>query len=280
MRLLPIALSILLTTAAFSTASAQAPRPPQAPPPAGKQQPGKQQAQPAMPPPAPAAPYNPVAITLPKPLADPAFEAFRKQLGEIAKRKDRPGLAKLVVAQGFFWEGEKGDKAAKNKPGIDNLSSAIKLGGKGFGWEILAGYAADPTAMPFPNRKDVFCAPADPTFSDQDFQALFKGSKTEPYEWGFMVADGVEVRSGPQPNAPVVEKLGLHFVRVMSDAEPPPTGQKPDPNQVPPIKIVAPSGKTGFIPVDALASLGNDQLCYLKDAAGWKITGFVGGDMP
>ena len=29
--------------------------------------------------------------------------------------------------------------------------------------------------------------------------------------------------------------------------------------------------------IDALSPLGNDQLCYSKEGAGWKISGFVGG---
>ena len=48
---------------------------------------------------------------------DPSFEAFRRHLGEVAKRKDRGGLARLVIAQGFFWEGERGDKADRRKSG-------------------------------------------------------------------------------------------------------------------------------------------------------------------
>ena len=35
-----------------------------------------------------------------------------------------------LVAQNFFWMGEKGDKADKKKPGIDNLAKAIQLDGK------------------------------------------------------------------------------------------------------------------------------------------------------
>src|SRR5258708_31184202 len=113
MRLYPIALSALLLAVAVSTASAQAPRPGQAPPPGAKPQ--------AAPPPvAPAKPYKVIAITLPVAMNDPSFAAFRKQLADVAKRKDRAGLAKLVVAQGFFWAGQKADKAATNKPGIDN----------------------------------------------------------------------------------------------------------------------------------------------------------------
>src|SRR2546428_6468956 len=61
---------------------------------------------------APAAPkpYKPVAITLPKPVTDPSFEAFRKQLAGIAQKKDRAALARLV-ARSFFWVPEDRDIA-------------------------------------------------------------------------------------------------------------------------------------------------------------------------
>jgi hypothetical protein len=29
--------------------------------------------------------------------------------------------------------------------------------------------------------------------------------------------------------------------------------------------------------MDAIAPLGGDQMCYTKDAGGWKITGYLGG---
>ena len=57
--------------------------------------------------PAPAAPYQPVMITPPKQMTDESFEAMRKQLGEAVQRKDRAAMARLVVAQGFFWQREK-----------------------------------------------------------------------------------------------------------------------------------------------------------------------------
>jgi hypothetical protein len=79
------------------------------------------------------------------------------------------------------------------------------------------------------------------------------------------------VHSGPQPNTPVVEKLGMHFVRVMPDAAP---GNQQNPT----IRVVTPSGKTGFVPAEELNQLGNDQLCYSKEAGGWKISGYIGGD--
>jgi hypothetical protein len=44
------------------------------------------------------------------------------------------------------------------------------------------------------------------------------------------------------------------------------------------VRIVTPSGKTGFVAAEAIAPLGNDQICYVKDAAGWKIAGYIGGE--
>lgn len=55
------------------------------------------------PPMAPIKPFKPVAETPPAPFNDPSFVAFRKTLGDVAERKDRAALAKLVVSQGFFW---------------------------------------------------------------------------------------------------------------------------------------------------------------------------------
>ena len=55
------------------------------------------------PPPPPIKPYTPVAAKPPVAYDDAAFVAFRKQLADVAAKKDRSALAKLVVAQGFFW---------------------------------------------------------------------------------------------------------------------------------------------------------------------------------
>lgn len=103
--------------------------------------------------PAKPAPYKPVAVTAPQAPNDAALEALRKQLGEVAQHKDRAALTKLVVGQGFFWIGEKGDRADKRKSGIDNLAAALGLKNKdGAGWDMLASFADDPTGAPLPNR--------------------------------------------------------------------------------------------------------------------------------
>jgi len=80
------------------------------------------------------------------------------------------------------------------------------------------------------------------------------------------------VRAVPQANGPVIEKLGSVFVRIATEnTSNPPTF----------LRVVTPSGKTGFVSVDSVAPIGNDQLCYVKEAGDWKIGGYVGaGDVP
>jgi hypothetical protein len=41
---------------------------------------------------------------------------------------------------------------------------------------------------------------------------------------------------------------------------------------------VTPSGKVGFVLEEFISSLDSDQLCYIKDATGWKIAGYAGND--
>jgi hypothetical protein len=233
----------------------------------------KQPPQKGPPPPAPAKPYTPIAIKLPALFNDASFEAFRKQLGEVAAKKDRAALSQLVVAQGFFWDGEKGNQADAKKSGVDNLAQAIGLSGKQpVGWDMLQGMAQDPTAAAYPGKQGVMCAPADPQFDEKQLEALAKSTGTDPGDWAYPLDTDTEVRSAPRHDAPADGKLGMHLVRVMIDQKAPPT----PPGQVPLIRIVLPTGKVGFVSADALSPLGNDQVCYVKDGAGWKITGFIG----
>ena len=88
------------------------------------QQPGLPPLKP--PPPPPIKPYAAVPANPPVPYGDASYQDFRKQLTDIAAKKDRGELAKIVVAKGFFWMQEK-DVADPKKPGIDNLAKAINL---------------------------------------------------------------------------------------------------------------------------------------------------------
>jgi hypothetical protein len=225
------------------------------------------------PPPAPPVkPYQAVSLTLPKEYNDQGFVAFRKQLGDIAEHKDKAALGKVVVSQGFFWMQEK-DVADKKKSSLANLVNALDLDAKdGSGWQFLSGYANEPTGEPLPDKPNVICAPAEPVIDPKAFEDLVNSTKTEPPEWGYPIKDGVEVRSAGKPDAPVVEKLGITLVRVLTDNTPP-----DDPNQQAFLHIATPSGNAGYVPLDAMSSLGTDQLCYIKEGGAWKITGYYGG---
>jgi hypothetical protein len=72
----------------------------------------------------------------------------------------------------------------------------------------------------------------------------------------------------------VVEKLGLYLVRVYPDDTP--SGAVH--SEI--IRIVAPSGKVGFVQIELLLPLVTDQLCYVKEGNAWKIAGAIGGVAP
>ena len=200
-----VSIASLLLAAAPAFAQSQLPRPGQLPPAGGQGaaaaaragRTAATQQQPQQQPAAAAKPYKPVTITAPAPVTDPSFEAFRKQLGAIAEKKDRKALAGLV-AQNFFWMGEKGDKADKKKSGLDNLAKAIQLDGKEApGWEMLGAASADPTGTPFPDRKDTICAPADPTFNRAGARGARQGDRHRGRRLGLSDPDRPRGALGP-----------------------------------------------------------------------------------
>jgi len=42
------------------------------------------------------------------------------------------------------------------------------------------------------------------------------------------------------------------------------------------LTTTSPSGKVGFVLEETLSTLDFDQICYVKDATGWKIAGYYG----
>jgi hypothetical protein len=224
------------------------------------------------PPPPPIKPYQTVPVTPPSALNDPSFIAFRNQLGEVAAHKDRGALAKMVVTQNFFWMQAK-NLADPHKSGIDNLARAIELDGPdGSGWQILAGFATEPSAAESPQQPRVFCAPADPKLDPSALEALAKATQTDPSEWGYPNQNGVEVHAAAQSGSPVIEKLGANLVRVLPDTSPPDNANEPFF-----LHIATPSGKAGYVNAQSVSPLGGDQICYSKQGVAWKIAGYLGG---
>jgi hypothetical protein len=220
----------------------------------------------------PPGPYKPVPIILPVAVADPTFDLFRKHLADIAQKKDRNALSRVVAAS-FFWIPEDADVADKSKSGIENLARAIGLDGRdALGWEAIAGYAVERTAMNDPQRPGVICAPDEPNFDEKAADELANTTQTDASDWGYPTKDGIEVRAQARANAPVVDKLGLHLVRVLPDDSP------ANAVTVSFVKVMTPSGKTGFVPIDSVLPLVGEQMCYIKEGNAWKIAGYVGGE--
>jgi hypothetical protein len=221
---------------------------------------------------APAAPYKAVAITLPQPMNEAGFEALRRQLGDATQARDRAAMARLTVTQGFFWDRTGRNVADPHKSGFANLSAALGLTNKqAAGWDILSGYAEDPTASPSPTHSGAWCAPAEPAFDGKAFAELIRTTNTDATEWGYPVSPGIEVHATPQATGPVIDKLSLQFVRIV------PESASEQPSYM---RIATPSGKSGYVSIDSIAPIGNDQICYVKEGGVWKIGGYIGGGEP
>ncbi|MBX9777597.1 MAG: hypothetical protein K2Y71_24725 [Xanthobacteraceae bacterium] len=217
-------------------------------------------------------PYKPVAVELPQPVKDPSFAAFRQQIADIAKRKDRAALAKIVAAN-FFWQTDDGkDVALKGRPGIDTLVRALYLDNpETEGWDILQALAADATGDPAPERKGVICAPGEPKLDSAEAAALGEATGTTSSFWYYPSKAGLEVRDGAAPGAKVTGKLGMHLVWVYPDESPAAAVFNDS------VRIVLPSGAFGWVAAEALMPLPGDLLCYVKDGNSWRIAGFLGG---
>jgi hypothetical protein len=216
-------------------------------------------------------PYKPVAIELPTPVKDASFEAFRKQIADIAGRKDRAALAKHA-ARDFFWMTDDGSDATdKKRSGGDNLIRALYLDSPDTeGWDLLALLAAESSADPWPQRKGVICGPGEPKYDSAAAADLATQTETSSSFWYYPVAAGVEVRAGPGADSAVAGKLGLHLVWVHPDDSAP--GER--------LRIVLPSGQLGYVAAESLLPLPIDLLCYVKDGNTWRIAGYVGGLPP
>jgi hypothetical protein len=118
----------------------------------------------------------------------------------------------------------------------------------------------------------VICGPAEPGYDDNAATDVANATHTDTADWGYPIRDGVEVRAQREPASAVIATLGLHLVRILPDDSPAAAVLQTT------LKVLTPAGKVGFVAADAVLSLLSEQMCYLKDAGGWKIAGYLGGD--
>lgn len=230
--------------------------------------------------PAPPKPYKPVTVKPPKASAESGFDAFRKQLADVAGRKDKEALKALIAAKVFHLDAEGKDKADKDKSGVDYLSELLDLdGGEAFGWDSLAATAREPTADPLAQHQGVICGPGAPSYDDKAFEALLQSTGTDEFEWAYAAAP-LDARASDKPNAPVLEKVGMILLRILPAQGQGSTegGADSQSAQSDAIPVVVPSGKVGYVSGTSLRPLRTDQLCYAKEGGGWKIVGYVGAE--
>ncbi len=222
------------------------------------------------------APFEPVRVQLPPPPNDSSFAAFRQTLAALAQRRLFEELARYVTPQGFFWDGDFAKRFEPKRTGAENLAAALGLGdGSGIGWQMLADFAAEPTASARAPAPGVVCSPAKPNFDQEDFDGLIDATHFSRDNWVYPRAAGVELRLAPHSESAVIDTLGSYFVRVLRSVT---ARANADPLRTAWTRVAAPSGKIGYAAPDTLMSLSAAQLCYGKDVTGrWTIAGFVGG---
>lgn len=219
-------------------------------------------------------PYTPVAITLPAPPDDPSFATFRTEFAAVAKGRIYGELARLVRAQGFFWDRDFGRVFDARKPAVDNLAAALALEHRdGSGWVALAGFAAETAVEPLESRPGVVCAPARPAYDGAAYARLLDTTYTGGTDWAYPRGAETPVRAAPQADAAVIATLGRQFVLLLGFE-----GTGDDTVRTQWARVATPDARIGYAAPGSLQSLTAARLCYLKDmVAGWRIAGYVNG---
>jgi hypothetical protein len=214
---------------------------------------------------APIRPYGPVVVTFPDASDDAQLDAFRAELAKVARARVYAGLARLTVAQGFFWDRDFAKAFDTRKAGVDNLAAALRLEHEGgAGWVALARLAGETRMLELESRPGVVCAPAPARFDSIAFDRLIADTRTKADDWAYTREADVAVRAAPRTEAAALEILGQHFVRVLERSDDW-------------TKVVAPGGTVDFVAPATLRRLEPARLCYGKDPTGrWQIAGFIG----
>lgn len=195
-------------------------------------------------------------MTLPAPLQDAALDAFRAELAKVARGRVYAELARITAAHGFFWTREFDNKFDPRRPGVDNLSLALRLErDRGAGWTVLERLAGEVRMQKLDSRPGIVCAPGRPEFDGIALDRLMDTTRTDPPDWAYTREPDVAVGAAPRTDAAALEILGLQFVRVLDR-----DGDWP--------RVATPGGAVGSVAPDALRTLDAAMLCYGRDLTG------------
>ena len=157
--------------------------------------------------------------------------------GRHRAKKDRAALAKLVLRAGLLLvegRGQRGRQEDRHRGARDRARPRRQ------GWlglEIARRFAEDDTAAGLSGPSEHGVLAGRTRVQAKELEKLAETTKTDIGDWGFTVDGrrrGARRRAG---NSPVIEKLGLIFVRVMPDTAPNASQDF--------MRVVTPSGKVG-----------------------------------
>jgi len=228
--------------------------------------------------------YPAVKVQLPDAYhPDVAFQKTQKSFADAVAKKDAPALFSLVGPT-FVWTsgGELDDQFDFSGDALQNFK--VVFGFRGFGkrvdggvadgpfWDTLAAFAATAT---FDNSaQTLVCGPISADIVDSNaFENVKKTiGADDSVDWYFTVADTSVTAAPTGGGSPIghVNQIALPVVDVYPPVR---EGQSGPPTTQ--LKVLLPSGKSGWIPISAAISLNADRLCYAHLPSGeWKIALF------
>jgi hypothetical protein len=230
--------------------------------------------------------YPEIKVEMPAPFkGDAALDAVRKAFADAVAKKSLAAL-EVLVAPNFQWTagGDRAEDFDEKRDGVHNFK--VAFGFRPFGknadgpteigpqWEVLA-YFADIKSLAQEPSSPLVCGPAAAVVSDEKTleQAIQKvEEENEPAEWVY-VLDEVTLSASPTGGG-AVGKAARMLMPVVSVHPPSHGSTNADPPTPTHAELLLPSGKTGWVPVQALNPLFVDRLCYVKSDGGWKIAAF------
>ena len=233
-------------------------------------------------------PYPLVKLQLDEPYTpDAAFAKMRNSFADAVAKKDAQALFSLVGPT-FVWLSQ-GQLHNQFDPGRDALHNfKVVFGFRDFGkdadtpvadgpnWPALAAFAGDKYF--YRGTDTLVCGPTGATIADD---RIFDTAKQtigadDLVEWYFTVTETAATAT-PTDGGSTVGRVSQLALPVMDVYPSSPVGQSELPATH--LRVLLPSGKSGWIPISAAVPLVTDRLCYAVTADGsWKISAFDQSD--
>jgi len=230
--------------------------------------------------------YPEVRVELPALVRpEPALADMLKALTDAVEHRNADELFALL-APTFFWteNGEPSQQFDRSRDALHNFKVAFgfrRLGARSDSgdrreqlWETLEDIVGGPGLFPAESNRDILCGPAtaDPVSeAAMDSALMLLEHDNENSEWVYSL-EPITLTERPDGGRAVATVANIAMPIAATNPPTKPLGNNPLPTQY---QLLLPSGKTGWVEVDAVQPLAVDKLCYGKGPDGaWKIVGY------